>query len=109
MLTLQKLKEMEPHTIIDRGEVIDSPDGCNMANTGKMMRWVAIRGGIHDWAIYAQNPHYINSDDTEVIAMGLSGVWDWEKIIQIGDKVTREKNIRKLVPCDDEAFGMYNY
>ena len=35
MLTLQKLKEMKPHTIFLKGEIVDSPDGINMENTGR--------------------------------------------------------------------------
>ena len=108
MLTIKKLKEMEPG-IFAKGEIVDSPDGCNMANTGKIMRWVAVRGGIYDWAIYTQNPHYIDSTDPEIVAVGYSGVWDWEKIASMGDKVHNEESIKKLVPCDDESFNMYRH
>ena len=109
MLTLEFLKQLPPHTIFAYGQVLDNPLGCNMANTGKLMRWVAVRGGIHDWAIYCQNPHYIDSQEPEVLAVGYGGVWDWQKIAEVGDKVTGEKNIRRLVECNDEAFKMYNY
>lgn len=92
MLTLKQLKEMEPDTIFAKGEIIDSPDGINMENTGKQLRWVACRGGIHDWAIYC---HLADKD--------------WDFIKTQGNKVIREKNIKKLIPCDDEAFKMYRY
>lgn len=97
MLTLQQLKDMKPDTIFAKGELVDDPDGINLARTGNKVRWVAVRGGIHDWAIYAQNPHYgeLNYD------------FDWVR--RHGDKVTSEANIKKLVPCDDEAFAMYRY
>ena len=52
ILTLQDLKNMKPNTIFARGESIDSPEGINMTNSGKILRWLAVRGGIHDWAIY---------------------------------------------------------
>ena len=109
VLTLAKLKAMEPDTVFAKGTFIDSPEGCNLANTGKEVRWVAVRGGIHDWAIYAQNPYYIDDFGPEVMAVGYSGVWDWQMIADQGDKVYNESHIRKLVPCDDEAFEMYRY
>lgn len=92
MLTLKKLKEMKPSTIFLKGETIDSPDGINIMNTGKQLRWVACRGGIHDWAVYC---HLAEND--------------WDYIKRSGDKVHDEKNIKKLVECDDEAFAMYRH
>lgn len=92
MLTLEMLKEMPEDTIIATGTALDEPNGLFMANTGKMLRWVAVRGGIHDWAIYchfAFNPV------------------EW--ILRFGDKVHFDSHIKKLVPCDDEAFKMYRH
>jgi hypothetical protein len=95
MLTIKDLKEMQPSTIFAQGEIEDSPNGINMAGTGKIMKWVAVRGGIPDWAIYSDNPYNpMNS---------------FEGVKDLGDKVTGEANIKKLVPCDDEAFKMYRY
>jgi len=92
MLILKQLKEMKPSTIFLKGEIIDSPDGINMENSGNQLKWVACRGGIHDWAIYCDS-----CDKT------------WEEIKSYGNKVTGEENIKRLVPCDDEAFKMYRY
>ena len=92
MLTLQKLKDMKPDTIFATGTINDGPTGINIAHTGKTLRWVACRGGIHDWAIYVQDES-----------------WDEQRVKDMGDKVTSENNIKKLVPCDDEAFAMYRY
>jgi hypothetical protein len=90
-LTLQMLKDMEPG-IFATGTVSDNPVGVNMTNSGKLLRWVAVRGGIHDWKIYC---HWAEHDEQWIKAQG--------------DKITNEDNIRKLVPCDDEAFGMYAF
>ena len=53
-------------------------------------RWIAIRGQFPDWAIYFssmdKNRGYIK---------------------EYGDKAVIERVIRKLVPCTDEAWGMY--
>ena len=91
ILTIKKLKEMKPG-IFAQGITIDNPDGCNMSNSGKQLRWVAVRGDIHDWAIYC---HYSDKD------------WEWIK--RSGDKVCSKENIRKLVPCSKLAFEMYRY
>ena len=91
LLTLQDLKEMQPGAF-SRGETTDNPEGCNITNSGRKLRWVAVRGDIHDWAIY------IFTADR-----------DYEWIKRSGDKVYTENNIRKLVPCDDEAFNQYRY
>lgn len=94
MITLQQLKDMKPGEIFATGIINDGPTGINLANTGKTLRWVACagRGGVGDWAIYA------HTDDH-----------DAEWIQQQGDKVQSEENIKKLVPCDDEAFGRYRH
>ena len=93
MLTLEKLKEMKPKTRFAQGYIEDSVEGINMSNTGKTIKWVAVRGSIHDWSIYTDNPHQ-PQNSFEMVAMQ-------------GDKVSFEGNIKKLVPCDDAAFQMY--
>ena len=91
-LTLDMLKTMEPHAIIATGMANDDPQGLFMANTNQQLRWVAVRGGIHDWTIYC---HFAYHD------IG------W--IMRQGDKVCIIDHIKKLVPCDDEALAMYRY
>jgi len=49
-----------------------------------------VRGSIHDWAIYV---HFATNDIAFVLSQG--------------DKVHDKENIRRLVPCDDEALAMY--
>jgi len=91
MLTIKKLKKMESGTIFAKGQSIDSPDGINIANTGTQLHWVAVRGGIHDWAIYCSiNP-------------------DFEWIKRMGSKVHDNDTIKKLVSCDNKAFTMYRH
>lgn len=92
MLTLKQLKDMPDHTVFAHGTTTDDGAGINMANTGDQLRWVAKRGQIHDWAIYI---HF--------------AIYDEEYIESSGDKVTSKENIKKLVPCDDEALAMYRY
>ena len=93
MLTLEKLKEMKPNTIFASGIALDNPDGINMMNQGVELRWVAQRGGIHDWCIYVHYKHLYNN----------------QQVADFGDKVFSSETIRKLVPCDEAAFKMYRY
>ena len=79
MLTLQALKDMDPGQIIATGTANDSPDGLFMANTNRQLRWVAVRGVMHDWAIYC---HFADHDI----------MW----IRRQGDKVCRESHIKML-------------
>lgn len=91
-LSVEALKAMPKGTVFARGEMEDSPYGLNMTGSGKMLRWIAKRGDIHDWAIYthwAINP--------------------WEYIAERGDKVRDPHNIKRLIPCDDDAFDMYRW
>ncbi len=91
-LTVKQLEGMQPG-IFAKGEIVDSPEGINMSNSGRMLKWVAVRGGgIPDWAIYC---HFADKD------------WEW--IRNCGDKVCDKKNIKKLVLCTDEAFRKYRY
>lgn len=90
MLTLEKLKEMEPDTIFADGIAKDDVNGINMTNSGCKLRWIAVRGDMHDWAIYY---HEIDKS--------------WEFIKQQGDKVHDDITIKKLVACSSDAFNLY--
>lgn len=94
LLTLEKLKELDKYSIIAHGITTNDPEGIYMTNSdkGRKLIWVAKRGYIPDWTIYI---HWADN--------GLDYVLDY------GDKVISPANIKKLVPCDDEAFKMYRY
>ena len=83
MLTLKDLKEMEPGKIFANGLT-------QYMNTE--IKWVAVRGGIHDWAIY-----FGHTDA------------DLEEIKDNGDKMYERDMIKDLISCDDESFSMYRY
>jgi len=85
-LTVKQLEEMQPG-IFAKGQ--------DYEDNGDTIHWVAVRGGIADWAIY------YSYETGEVLD------WDWIK--DYGDKVVMEKDIRKLVPCTDECFALYRY
>lgn len=93
MLTVEKLMKLEPG-IFATGTARNSPDDVYMTNEfpDRELRWVAVRGEVHDWAIYV---HW--SEESA----------DWVK--SWGDKVRTPSYIRSLVLCDDEAFKMYRF
>jgi len=96
ILTLDILKQMKPETIFASGMFMDSPVGCNIANTGRMTPWIAKRGQIHDWTIYCMC-RFTDSDR----------IMTNKELERVGDKIFSPHNIRKLVNCTDEAFEMY--
>lgn len=91
MLTLEKLKKIKPGTIFATGQLIDCQGGLYVANTNKMLKWVATKGHGHDdWCIYC---HFAEHDEAFIKSQG--------------DKVSSKSNIRRCVPCDDEALALY--
>ena len=52
MITREDLKNMEPGTIFASGNIIDGENGVHLKNSGKLLRWVAVRGNVDDWSIY---------------------------------------------------------
>lgn len=59
MLTLEMIKQIEPKGFIAKGELVGSPLGINLTNSGKQLRFVATTGAIEDWAIYC---HWAEKD-----------------------------------------------
>lgn len=53
MLTRERLDKLEPGTIFASGLDFDGGNGIFLWNTGELLRWVAVRGGVDDWAVYA--------------------------------------------------------
>jgi hypothetical protein len=81
-ITLQMLKDMKPGVIFASGEMMY--EGKN--------RWIAVRGNIHDWAIYYSYPF---KTDVEI--------HNW------GSKLHDLAKVKELVNCDDEALAMYRH
>lgn len=90
MLTVEKLKAMQPETIFASGEFLDNDLGINFQGTGKQLKWVAVRGGIHDWAIYCHYAEYPN-----------------DYIARSGDKIHNLESVKQLVACDEESLAWY--
>lgn len=108
MLTVDKLKAMEPNERFAMGITTNSPEGVYMtdSNIGREMLWVAKRGYIHDWAIYI---HWATTNPGR-FEMGLELIPTTpEYVIQYGQKIIIKENIKKLVECSDEAFALYRF
>lgn len=88
MLTLERLQDLEPHSIFARGKAkIPNPIKVGLKVT---IKWIAVRGGIADWSIFYGTP----CEDENFIKA-------------YGKKILDDKMIRKLVPCDDLALQWY--
>jgi len=84
MLTVKDLKEMSPG--IFRSGITNTP-----LLHYEPVSWVAVRGeGMEDWTLY----YHLLGSTLEFVASN-------------GRKIFTEELIRKLVPCDDEAFSLY--
>lgn len=96
MLTLQKLKDMNPGTVFGRGVVKNNPDGifatASEEYKDKQILWVAKRGSFHDWWIQY---HWAEKGQ--------------QHVLDHGDKLQDEDTIKRLIECDDDAYDMYNH
>lgn len=86
MLTKKMLEVMPPDTVFATG-VVNEPGLYK-----EPVRWVAVRGGIWDWAIY------YHKEESSI-----------EFVRDHGDKCFTEEIIKRLVPCDETAFETYRY
>lgn len=95
-LTLEKLKAMSPGNIIACGISENSPDGIYFTNNDleRKLLWVARRGQIHDWAIYAS-----------WLENGI-GYTSLQFVLDHGDKVPI-KYLDRLISADKDAKEMY--
>jgi len=112
MITIKKLKSMRPDEIFASGQTeIEHPwfnDATRSLIPGTrntLVNWIAIRGGIHDWAIYhsldanLEKSDYLDGTDHLRVSDAM--------IARHGAKMRREKDIKRCVPCTEKAFDMY--
>ena len=120
-LTVKKLKEMKPDTMFAKGTgYIPHPwfakhtykrkTGAYKTVTPEgltKVKWVAMRGGIHDWAVY----HSLDSNFE--LADHLDGdshlKVSYKNVAKWGAKLHDADLIRELIPCNDAAFAVYRH
>lgn len=96
MLNLEKLKKITPCSIFDSWTFENSPEGIYISedekDIGRKISRVAVRGAIHDRAIY------MAWEDR-----GMNNV----SIANLGDKLYDIEHVSKLVKCTKEALTFY--
>lgn len=118
-LTIKELKAMEPHKIFASGvSLIEHPwfndakpvsEGGTLELDGRstIIKWIAIRGGYHDWAIYhSMDANFIQArylDDPVHLKV------DETEIAKFGAKIHNMEKVQEFVPCDEEALKMYRH
>jgi len=119
MLTLEYLKALKPDTIFASGTgLIEHPwfnqakklsEGGCLEEDGRhtKVKWIAIRGGIYDWAIYhSLDSNFISENYLDSTChLAISD----DSISKRGAKLRNGTKIKEFVPCNDEAFLMYRY
>jgi hypothetical protein len=92
-LTYKELQNAPPNSMLRAGNYILATSPYNeYEHEFQIIRWVAVRGQIDDYAIY-----YGSLKDTDA----------W--IVKHGTKVHNTAFIREIVPCSDEAFKRYRH
>ena len=91
-LTMNMLNCIPPLTIIATGLSIDGPEGINLTNSKKELRWVLKLGGFKDWVIY------VGPANNTI-----------EEIERNGDKIGSPYNLAKLIDFSPEVEQRYRY
>ena len=92
MLNMKSFSKIDYGKVFAKGEIIDNDEGLCFDRSGKMLKWVAVKGYADDWCVYAHL-----ADNT----------FDFVK--SYGNKVTVKENIQKVVPCEEDVFECYRY
>ena len=119
VLTVDDLKKMMPGTIFASGVgLIEHPwfdyakkvsQGGTLEDDGRStkVKWVAVRGTINDWAIYHSMDANLVRADYFDDPMHLKASID--QIRRGGAKLVNVVDVKKFVPCDDEALALYRF
>ena len=114
ILTLKKLQEMHPNSMFAVGFGLITHPWFNNAKKvleadgrSTKVKWVAIRGGIEDWAIYHSMDANICKEDYFDCNCHLRATE--EMISDHGAKLHDIERIKEFVPCDEEALEMYRH
>jgi hypothetical protein len=93
-MTLEEFNKIPDGEVFATGVLPNSPEGIYMTGEhfGESLKWIAIKGYAHDFAIYYHWFYYSE-----------------EYIKEQGQKVTSKGNILKCIPCDEEVINLYRF
>lgn len=77
--------------VIFRGEAEDSPLGLHLNRTGKMIKWMAIKGYVNDWTIYTEDCYRD---------------MDWSEIMTNGHKIL-PSTAKQIINAPEEVWDMW--
>lgn len=92
MMTLEEFITLPFDKVFAKGILPNSSEGIYMTDYGQgnLLKWVAKKGRINDWAIYC----FWNEMTFSFIETN-------------GDKVHSKENIQKCIPCSEEVLKLY--
>ena len=91
-LTQELLDATPPFGLICTGLAMDDEDGLFLANTNKELKWVAKKGAVGDWAVYA----HFSSNSVDFV-------------LNAGDKVQSKRNLEVILEFSDEVYSKYRH
>lgn len=114
ILTIAQLKKMKPNTIFATGTGLiehpwfnDAKKFLEKDGRSVKVKWIAVRGRIHDWAIYHSMDANICHEDYFDCLCHLAAP---KKLISdYGAKLHNTEKVQEFVPCDKEALEMYRH
>jgi len=90
MLDIEAFDKIPAGSTFATGVLPNSPTGIFMTRDGGDLRWVAVKGYAHDWAVYCHWAYH--SEDF---------------VASSGDKVLTPEYVKRCVPCTEEVMERY--
>jgi len=114
VLTKEMIDDAKPHSVILTGEgFIEHPWFNHATKTveddgvSTRVNFVIFRGGIADWCIYhSMSSNLVLADYFDDSSHLLE---NFDRVLNHGAKVQRDKIIKGLVVCTDEVMKMYRH
>lgn len=101
MITRELLESLSSEDIIASGYFMNTPGDVYLADDygygkiRKLVRYVAVRGTVPDWAMYYED-----------LYEDISTHWSDDKIARMGHKIPKSL-VRNIVTISDEALNLY--